>query len=160
MWDYFLEIIQYVDDKKFNYKTSTLTTTLHINAGEANPYVRFVYVPQKFFDSTQGQVSRSMNADTINEMYNIQWSTKKILCEELEGYLYQTKKSIDFNKKLHSTFNLIKTFNKPAVKANPYVQFWYGLHKRCDHTWRKFSVSMNADTINMNKQVNINNQRC
>ena len=37
--------------------------------GEANPYVRFVYVPQTICNYTQGQVSVSMNDDTVNEKY-------------------------------------------------------------------------------------------
>ena len=33
-------------------------------------------------------------------------------------------------------------------EANPYVQFLYGPQTICNHTWGKFSVSMNADPVN------------
>ena len=34
--------------------------------GEANPYVWFLYIPQKKFNNIQGQVLLSMNSDLIN----------------------------------------------------------------------------------------------
>ena len=36
-----------IDVKKFEHPTNTLATTFHKPAGEANPYVRFGYGPQK-----------------------------------------------------------------------------------------------------------------
>ena len=45
------------------------------------------------------------------------------------------------------------TFHKPMGEANMYVQFGYGAHKIYNHTQGKVSVSMNADTMNANKQV-------
>ena len=41
--------------------------TFHKAVGESNPYVWFGYGPYTIFNHKQGQVSGSMNADTINE---------------------------------------------------------------------------------------------
>ena len=44
---------------------------------------------------------------------------------------------------------LTTTFHKPVGGANPYVQFWYGPLKICNHTLWQVSVPMNANPINM-----------
>ena len=58
-------------------KTSTLATTFHKPAGEANPYVWFGYVPLTIFNHTGEQVSGSMNADTMNIINTIKNQQKK-----------------------------------------------------------------------------------
>ena len=40
---------QSIKDNKSKHPTGTLYTTFHKPAGEANPYVRFGYGPQKMF---------------------------------------------------------------------------------------------------------------
>ena len=52
--------------KKYEQPTVTLTMNLYRTVGEANPYVRFKYLSQTICKHTRGQVSGSMNADTIN----------------------------------------------------------------------------------------------
>ena len=49
--------------------TGTLNTTFHIPAGEANLYVCFVYGPLTIYNHIRGQVSGSMNSDTINTIH-------------------------------------------------------------------------------------------
>ena len=44
----------------------TLTMKFLKYAGEANLYVKFVYVPHKNYNDTQGQVLISMDADPMN----------------------------------------------------------------------------------------------
>ena len=56
-------------------KNGTLDMTFYKPEGEANMYVRFGYVPLAIFNNTQGEVSRSMNADTINMIHTSQQST-------------------------------------------------------------------------------------
>ena len=85
-WNYFINDGQSIDGK-FNNTTITLTTTLLKHTKVENTYFRFGYGPHKTCEYTQGQVSISMNADTINEkkqVYNQQrnyWSVnlKEIL---------------------------------------------------------------------------------
>ena len=48
------------------HPTGTLSTTLHNPMGEANPYVRFLYVPQKKFNHIPVQLLGSMNSYLIN----------------------------------------------------------------------------------------------
>ena len=76
----------------------------------------------------------------------------------MRGILDQENQSIDAKKSEHPDGNLTTTFHKSAGEANPYVWFEYGPHKICNHTWGKVSGSMDADLINVNKQVN--NKRC
>ena len=67
-------------------KTCTLDMTFYKPEGESNMYLRFGYVLLAIFNHTRGEVSRSMNADTINMIHTSQQSTKEGLNEELEGY--------------------------------------------------------------------------
>ena len=71
-----LESNQCIDDDRWNYKTGNLATTFHKPTGEANPYVRFGYVPMKIFQYTLGQVSGSMNSYPINVIHTLQQSTE------------------------------------------------------------------------------------
>ena len=66
-------------------KTGTLDMTFYKPEGEANMYVRFGYVILAIFNHNRGEVSRSMNSDTINMIHTSQQSTKEGLDEELEG---------------------------------------------------------------------------
>ena len=72
-------------------KTGTLAMTFHKPAGEANPYVWFGYSPLTIFNHTRGQVSLSMNSNTINMIHTSQKSTKEGLNEELEGCFISSK---------------------------------------------------------------------
>ena len=62
-----------------------------------------------------------MSADTVNEKYIGQQSTKKFLVDEIEGYLDKSKQSIDVNNNLHPTGTLATTLLKPAGEENLYV---------------------------------------
>ena len=57
-------------------KNSTLATTFHNPEGGENPYVRFGYGQLEIFNHTQREVSRSMNADSIDMIHTSQKSTK------------------------------------------------------------------------------------
>ena len=57
---------QSIDVNKSEHPTSTLATTFHKPSWEVNMYVQFGYGPQKLFWHTWGQVSESMNSDTIS----------------------------------------------------------------------------------------------
>ena len=57
---------QSIDVNMQFHPTGTLATTLLNPPGEENPYVQFLYGPQKIFNHTQGQLSVSMNYDPIN----------------------------------------------------------------------------------------------
>ena len=72
----------------------------------------------------------------------------------MKEVLYQEKQSIEANKSEHPTWTLTTTFHKPEGGANMYVRFVYVPQKSFIHTQGKVSVSMNADPINANKQVN------
>ena len=71
--------------------------------------------------------------------------------------LDESKQFVDVNKLLHPTNNLDMTLFKPAGEAKQYFWFLYLPKKIWDHPQGKVLVSMNADQINVNKQVN--NQR-
>ena len=126
--------------------------------GEANSCVHFLYVPQTICNHIQGQVSGSMNADTVNKIYSSQQSTKEGLRKEFEGYFISRNQSTDVNKKLHSTVTLAMNFHKPEGGNNMYVRFGYVSQKQFNHSWGQVLVSINTDTINNNKQVH--NQQC
>ena len=66
-------------DGWYERPTGTLATTLLKPVGQANPYVRFGYGPQKMFYNTQGQLSGSINADTINEKLLQHYSILKMV---------------------------------------------------------------------------------
>ena len=72
-------------------KTGTLATTFQKPMGEANPYVRFGYVPLINYNHTQVHISGSMNADPINMIHPSQKSTKEGFDEELDGYFILSK---------------------------------------------------------------------
>ena len=57
-------------------KNGTLATTFHKPSGEANLYVWFGYGQMKIWNHTWGQVSVSMNADTINMIHTSQQQEK------------------------------------------------------------------------------------
>ena len=57
--------MQSFEENKSEYPTGNLATIFHKPVEEANPYVQFVYVPQKICNHTRGQVSGSMNSDPI-----------------------------------------------------------------------------------------------
>ena len=57
-------------------KAITLATAAHKPVVEANTYVWFGYIPPKICNHTKGQVSISMNFDTINRLHTSQQSTK------------------------------------------------------------------------------------
>ena len=80
-------------------KTGTLATNFQKYAGEANPYVWFGCVPLTILNNTRGQVSVSMNADTINMIHTSQQSTKLGMNEELEGY-FRSIKAINLSKQV------------------------------------------------------------
>ena len=56
-------------------KTGTLSMNFHKSAVKENPYVQFGYVALKSYNNTQGKVSESMNADTINMIQTSQQPT-------------------------------------------------------------------------------------
>ena len=58
-------------------KTGTLATTFHKLLVEANPYVRFGYIPLEICNHTQGQVSGSINADPMNMIHTNQKPTNE-----------------------------------------------------------------------------------
>ena len=71
VWTNFLKYIldqakKSIEEKNSEHPTGTLTTTFYKSAGEENSYVRFGYVPHIIFYHIRGQVSGSMNTDTIN----------------------------------------------------------------------------------------------
>ena len=82
--------------------------------GVGGPYVQFGYGLLKIWCHNQGQVSVLMNADPINMIPTSQQSTKEGLNEELEGYFYQAKQSIEENIYEHPTGTLTTKFNKPV----------------------------------------------
>ena len=65
-WDKFIADIQSVDYYKCNHTTCTLATTFLKPMMESNIYVWFGYVLETILYHIQGQVSGSMNSDTIN----------------------------------------------------------------------------------------------
>ena len=71
----------------------------------------------------------------------------------LKDILEQETQSIGINASLHPTDTLVTTIHKPAGEANLYVRFRYGQQKNYNHIWGQVSLLMNADLINMNKQV-------
>ena len=91
----------------------------------------------------------------IQKMQNAQVKIQQInsLVMNLKEILYQGKK-IGINKQLYPTRTIAMTFLNPVGEANPCVWFVYSPKKICNHTRRKVSVSMNADQVNSNKQVN------
>ena len=56
---------QYIEAKKDEHPTGTLTITFHKPTGEANLYIWFRYGPQIIFNHTRRQVSGSINTDLI-----------------------------------------------------------------------------------------------
>ena len=66
----------------------------------------------------------------------------------------QSNQPIDKNKYKHPNGTLSTTFHKPAGEVNLYVRFGYERHKIWKHTWGQVSGSMNAEIVNVNKQVN------
>ena len=60
-------------------KNGTLSMTFHRLLGEENPYFRFGYGLMTIFYHTQGQVSGSINSDTMNIIHTRQQSTKDLL---------------------------------------------------------------------------------
>ena len=64
-----LVAIQPIVYDKCNHTTCALTTTLNKPTGEANTYILFVYFPQIICNHTWGEVSGSMNADSVTEEY-------------------------------------------------------------------------------------------
>ena len=61
-------------------------------------YVRFEYVPHTIFKHTRGQVSESMNDDTVNAIKKVNNKKNKSFTKNLKDILYQAKQSIDVNK--------------------------------------------------------------
>ena len=55
-----------------------------------------------------------MNSDPVDSIYTNQPSTKKVLCEDIEGYLDWAKQPIDVNNHLHSSGTLDTASLKPA----------------------------------------------
>ena len=72
----------------------------------------------------------------------------------MKNMLDKSKQSIESNKYEHPTITLTKTFHKNLGGANPYVHFGCVPQTIFNITQGKISVSMNADPINANKQVN------
>ena len=59
------------------------------------PYVWFGYGQQKLFNNTQGQVSKPINIDTVNEIYKSQQPTEKAWVKDLKDILDQSNQYID-----------------------------------------------------------------
>ena len=57
--------------------------------GEANPYVRFVYRPQSILYQIQGQVSRSMNTETVNSKTQVNNKQSNYWAMNLKDVLYK-----------------------------------------------------------------------
>ena len=72
----------------------------------------------------------------------------------LKDVLDQTKKMISVNKQLHQTDILSTNFFNPAGKLNMHIQFIYGPHTIFNLSQVHILVSMSADPINVQKQVN------
>ena len=71
---------QSIEAKNYEHPTGTLAMILHKPAGGANPYVRFVYGPQKKFNHTQGQVLLSINTDPNNANKQVNNQRRKYYC--------------------------------------------------------------------------------
>ena len=61
---------------------------------------------------------------------------------------------IDINNYEHPTGTLTMNFLKPEGEANTYIRFGYGPQRIFYHNLGQVSVSISADIVNMNKQVN------
>ena len=57
-------------------------------------YVRFVHIPWKICNNTQGKFSGSVNTDPVNAKYTSQQSTEEFLCKYLDGD-FRSRKTID-----------------------------------------------------------------
>ena len=64
--DVFYQENKSIDINKQLHLTVPLAETFYKPAGEANPYLRFGYIPQIISNHTQVLVSGSMNSDPIN----------------------------------------------------------------------------------------------
>ena len=73
--------------------------------------------------------------------------------KEIEGYLDQSKQSIEANNSEHPTGTLAMTFHRTVGETNMYVWFGYIPQTICNNTQGQVSGSMNADQINVNKHV-------
>ena len=66
-------------------KTGTLVPTFEKPIEESYTYLRFGYDPLKIYNHNCGQVTGSMNADSINMIHRSQQSTHDVLNKLFEG---------------------------------------------------------------------------
>ena len=98
---------------------------LPIYAGGENWCVRFGYNPLIICNHVRGQVSGSIQADTIDMIDTSQLFKNKYWTKNLKDILYHENQSTEVNKSEHPTGTLATTFHKPAGEENQYVWFGY-----------------------------------
>ena len=107
---YDLSDSQSIDDEKCNHKNGTLTMIFLNPIGEENLCVQFGYIPQKICYHNQGQVSGSINSDSINSKTLVGNKQRKSSYVILKNILDQSNQPIDINRYKHPTTTLVITF--------------------------------------------------